>query len=143
MFNFDDYTKGFENIFSKTPFKYDNAMKSTSDYNAKLAKIAFDTAKKNVEVSQAWTKETLSGLDSLVKSQSKPTDYIKVTTDYISKQAQISPKYFSEFAEIAKKTQLDTIELFMDLGKEAKDDVNKSSEKKTSSPKPTPTDASV
>ena len=31
----------------------------------------------------------------------------------------------SEFAEIAKKTQLDTIELFMQAGKEAKEEMNK------------------
>lgn len=139
MFSFDDYTKGLENLFLKSPFKYDDVTKSTSEYNEKLAKIAFDAAKKNVEVSQAWTKETLSGLENLAKPQPKPADYVKISTDYISEQAQISPKYLSEFAEIAKKTQLDTIELFMDLGKQTKDGVNKSSEKKTPSSKPTST----
>jgi hypothetical protein len=44
----------------------------------------------------------------------------------------------SEFAEIAKKTQLDTIELFMQAGKEAKDEMNKAS-KKATTPKQTPT----
>ena len=43
----------------------------------------------------------------------------------------------SEFAEIAKKTQLDTIELFMQAGKEAKDEMNKAS-KKATTPKQTP-----
>ena len=102
MFSPDDYTKNFENIFSKSPFKYDDVIKSSSEYNAKFAKIAFDNVRKNIELSQAWTKETLSGLESFTKSQSKPADYVKVTTDYITEQAQVSPKYLSEYAEIAK-----------------------------------------
>ena len=140
MLNFDDYKNGFENMFSKTSFKIDDVIKNTSEYNSKLAKIAFDAAKKNVEISQAWTKETLSSLENLAKPQTKPGSYIKITNDYITEQTQISPKYLAEFAEIAKKTQLDTIEFFMDLGKKANDDVNKSSEKKSSSTKPTSTE---
>ena len=33
-------------IFSKSPFKYDDVIKSSSEYNAKFAKIAFDNVKK-------------------------------------------------------------------------------------------------
>ena len=142
MFSPDDYTKNFENIFSKSPFKYDDVIKSSSEYNAKFAKIAFDNVKKNIELSQAWTKETLSGLEGFTKSQSKPADYVKVTTDYITEQAQVSPKYLSEYAEIAKKTQLDTIELIMEVGKNAKNGMNKSTEK-SSSPKQKSSESSV
>ena len=142
MFSPDDYTKNFENIFSKSPFKYDDVIKSSSEYNAKFAKIAFDNVRKNIELSQAWTKETLSGLESFTKSQSKPADYVKVTTDYITEQAQVSPKYLSEYAEIAKKTQLDTIELIMEVGKNAKNGMNKSAEK-SASPKQKSSEPSV
>ena len=77
-------------------------------------------------------------MDKLVKPQSKPEDYVKVATDFVTEQSQTSPKFMSEFAEIAKKTQLDTIELFMQAGKEAKDEMNKAS-KKATTPKQTPT----
>ena len=36
-------------------------------------------------------------------SQSKPEDYVKVATDFVTEQAQTSPKFMSEFAEIAKR----------------------------------------
>lgn len=143
MFSLDDYTKSFENMFSKSPFKYDDVIKSTSEYNTKFAKIALDTVKKNIEVTQAWTNKTLSGLESFTKPQSKPTDYVKVATDYITEQAQVSPKYLSEYAEVAKKTQIDTVELFMEAGEDAKNGMNKSPEKKTSSPKQKSSEHSV
>ncbi len=143
MFNLDDYTKNFENIFSKSPLNFDDVIKNSSEYNAKFAKIAFNTVKRNIEVSQAWTKETLSSLENLTKSQSKPDDYVKITSDYITEQAQASPKYLNEFAEIAKKTQLDTIELMMEFGKDAKDGMSKTSGKKPSTPKQTLNETSV
>ena len=137
MFSFDDYKKNFEEMFSKSPINLEDFYKSANEYNSKFSKIAFDTFKKNVEVSQDWTKETIGGMDKLVKPQSKPEDYVKVATDFVTEQAQTSPKYMSEFAEIAKKTQLDTIELFMQVGKEAKEEMNKVA-KKATAPKQTP-----
>ena len=137
MFSFDDYKKNFEEMFSKSPINLEDFYKSANEYNFKFSKIAFNTFKKNVEASQAWTKETIGGMNKLVKPQSNPEDYVKVATDFVTEQAQTSPKYMSEFAEIAKKTQLDTIELFMQAGKEAKEEMNKAA-KKATAPKQTP-----
>ena len=130
MFNFDDYTKAFENYLSKTPFNYDEIMKSTNENNSKFAKIAFNSAQKNLEISQAWAKETLIGLKTFSNTQPKPDDFLKASTDYITEQAQKSPKYLAEFAEIAKKTQLETIELLMSVSKEAKDGMSKATQPK-------------
>ena len=61
MFSFDDYKKNFEEMFSKSPINLEDFYKSANEYNSKFSKITFDTFKKNVEVSQAWTKETIGG----------------------------------------------------------------------------------
>ena len=131
MFNIDDFTKNFDNMFSKSPSSYEEMIKNFSDYNTKFTKIAFNNIKKNVEVSQSWTKSTLNGLDTFTSSKTKPADYLKATTDYFTEQAQTTPKYLADFAEIAKKTQLDTVELFMEAGKEAKYEMSKTANKKT------------
>ena len=143
MIKFDDYKKNFEEMFSKSPINLEDFYKSVNDYNSKFSKIAFDTFKKNVEVSQAWTKETLSGMDKLVKQQGQPEDFAKVASDFVTEQAQTSPKYMSELAEIAKKNQLDTIELFMQAGKEAKEEMNKAVKKATTSKKTAAADTEV
>ena len=143
MINFDDYKKNFEEMFSKSPINLEDFYKSVNDYNSKFSKIAFDTFKKNVEVSQAWTKETISGMDKLIKQQRNPEDYAKVASDFVTEQAQSSPKYMSELAEIAKKNQLDTIELFMQAGKEAKEEMNKAAKKATTSKKTPAADTEV
>ena len=133
MFNFEDYSKNFEKMMSQSPVKFDDAMKSVMDYNSKFGKITLDTVKKNAELSQAWAKESLSALDPFVKSTEKPEDFMKVATDYMSSQTQSTPKHMAEFAEVAKKAQLETIDLMMKAGKDAQEELSSVTKKATSS----------
>ena len=133
MFNFEDYSKNFEKMMSQSPIKFDDAMKSVMDYNSKFGKIALDTVKKNTELSQAWAKESLSALDPFVKSTEKPEDFMKISTDYVSSQTQSTPKHIAEFAEVAKKAQLETIDLMMKAGKDAQEELSSAKKKATSS----------
>ena len=133
MFNFEDYSKNFEKMMSQSPIKFDDAMKSVMDYNSKFGKIALDTVKKNTELSQAWAKESLSALEPFVKSTEKPEDFMKIATDYMSSQTQSAPKHIAEFAEVAKKAQLETIDLMMKAGKDAQEELSSVTKKATSS----------
>mgnify|MGYP001403747551 CR=1 FL=1 len=132
MFNFEDYSKNFEKIMAQSPIKVDGAMKSVMEYNTKLGKIALNTLKKNAELSQAWTKESLTSLDPFVKGSEKPEDFMKMTNDYVTSQAQSTPKHMAEFAEVAKKAQLETIDLMMKAGKDAQEELMSASKKATS-----------
>jgi hypothetical protein len=49
-----------------------NSVDSVLEFNSKLSKIALDTFKKNAELSQEWSKETLNALENLTKTQKKP-----------------------------------------------------------------------
>ena len=133
MFNFEDYTKNFEKIMSQSPIKIDDAMKSMMDYNTKVGKIALDTVKKNTELSQSWAKESLSALDPFFKGTEKPEDFMKIATDFVTTQTQSAPKHMAEFAEVAKKAQLETIDLMMKTGKDAQEELTNVAKKATSS----------
>ena len=133
MFNFEDYTKNFEKIMSQSPFKIDDAMKSMMDYNTRVGKIALDTVKKNTELSQSWAKESLAALDPFVKGTDKPEEFMKIASDYVSTQTQSTPKHMAEFAEVAKKAQLETIDLMMKAGKDAQEELTNVAKKATSS----------
>jgi hypothetical protein len=49
--------------------------------------------------------------------------------DFVVEQSQSSPKHLAEYAEIAKKAQLDTIDLYMTAGKEINEEMTKSAKK--------------
>ena len=78
--------------------------------------------KKNAELSQAWTKDTLSKLEVATEVQKDPSDYAKVVSDIASSQAQTAPEHIAAFAEVAKKAQMDTVELMLATGKNVRDE---------------------
>jgi hypothetical protein len=140
MFTFDEYTKNFEKFSTQNPFMSSHSLDSIFEFNSKLSKIALDTLKKSAELSQDWSKETLNSLDTFTKTHKNPSDYSKVINDFITQQTQSSPKHIAEFAELAKKAQLDTIDLYMSAGKEINEEMTKTAKKTTNKTVVTPSD---
>jgi hypothetical protein len=52
-------------------------------------------------------------------------------TDFASTQAEMSAESMAAFAEVAKKVQMETVELLMAAGKEAGEDAQKAVKKAT------------
>ncbi len=116
-----DFTKAFENMFSAADTSaFADVFKNATEFSSKFSDIAIKAAEKNAELSQAWTKETLSKIETISKPQSDPSNYAKVVSEITTAQAQATPEHLAAFAEVAKKAQMDTIELFMSAGQEAK-----------------------
>ena len=115
-----DFTKAFENIFASTDTTaFNDVFKNAAEFNSKISDIAIKAAEKNAELSQAWTKETLSKLETITKPQTDPKEYAQVITDFTTAQAKATPEHITAFAEVAKKAQMDTIELLLSAGQEA------------------------
>ena len=99
---------------------FTDAFQNTAEFSGKMAKIALEAAEKNAELSQAWTKDTLGKLEAATEVQKDPSDYAKVVSDIASSQAQTAPEHIAAFAEVAKKAQMDTVELMLVAGKDAR-----------------------
>ena len=140
MFTFDEYKKNIEKFYTQNPFMPLHSLDIILEFNSKLSKITLDTIKKNTKLSQEWSKETLNSLETFTKTQKNPSDQSKVINDFITQQTQSSPKHIAEFAELAKKAQLDTIDLYMSDGKEINDDMTTPATKTTNKTVVTPSD---
>ncbi|MFC3053007.1 phasin, PhaP [Kordiimonas pumila] len=127
-FDTPDFTKAFETFFKAIPTDtsaFDEAFKSASTFAGKYSDIMIGAAQKNIDLSAAWTKDALAGLDKIAKPQAEAAAYEKVTTDVVGDFVQATPERIADFAEVAKKAQLDTIELFMAAGKETTETAKK------------------
>lgn len=96
----------------------DDVFKNTAALNEKLSGVALSAAEKSAEVSNKWAKETLAKLGGMSKAPADPTDYAKSVTDFASASAEVAAENMAAFAEIAKKVQMDTVELMMAAGKD-------------------------
>ena len=52
------------------------------------------------------------------KAKAEPADYAKAMTDFASAYAEVTAEHMAAFAEVAKKVQMDTVELMMAAGKD-------------------------
>ena len=58
---------------------------------------------------------------------------MKIASDFVSTQTQSAPKHMAEFAEVAKKAQLETIDLMMKAGKDTQEKMTNVAKKATPS----------
>ena len=129
-----DFTKMFQDMMGNFPVDmtaFEDAFKNQAAMSEKFSKVALDAAEKSAEISTKWTKETLSKLGEMSKAKKEPADYAKAVTDFASAQAERAAEHMAAFAEIAKKVQMDTVELMMAAGKDFSEDATAAMKKAT------------
>ena len=129
--DFNTVMKEFMGSFPVDTKSMEDAFKSQAALNEKLSGVALDAAEKSAEISSKWTKETLTKLSEVSKAKTDPADYAKAMTDFASANAEVAAENMAAFAEVAKKVQMDTVELLMAAGKDMQEDATKVVKKAT------------
>ena len=122
MTNANDFTKTVQYMMAKFPVDasaFQNAFKTQAAFGEKLSKVALEAAEKSTEISSKWAKETIAKLSGAAKAKSEPADYTKAATDFASAAAELASENLAAFAEVAKKVQMETVELMLAAGKDA------------------------
>ncbi|WP_092063439.1 phasin family protein [Poseidonocella pacifica] len=120
-----DFTAIFKDMMGSFPVDtsaMDDAFKTTAALNEKLAGVALEAADKSTEISTKWTKDTLARLADMSRAKSEPADYAKAMTDFASATAEVAAEHMAAFAEVAKKVQMETVDLMMAAGKDMGED---------------------
>ena len=129
-----DFTKVMQDMMASFPVDataFQNAFKTQAAFGEKLSKVALEAAEKSTEISSKWARETLAKLTAAAKAKAEPTDYSKAATDFASSAAELASENMAAFAEVAKKVQMETVELLMAAGKEASSEASAAVKKAT------------
>ena len=121
----EDFNKYVTELLSSFPLDNSaltDAFKNSAALGEKMSKVAIDAAEKSNEISSKWTKETLAKLSDVTSVKDEPTDYTKAMTDFASAQAELASENLAAFAEVAKKVQMETVELMLAAGKEVQEE---------------------
>jgi hypothetical protein len=116
-----DFTKVMTDMMAKFPMDtaaMQTAFKTQAAFGEKMAKVALEAAEKSADLSSKWTKDTLAKISTAATAKAEVADYTKAATDFASASAETAAEHMAAFAEIAKKVQLDTVELLMAAGKD-------------------------
>ncbi len=133
-----DYTKIMKDMLGVFPVDMtamQDVLRTQASLGEKLSKMAVKAAENSAEVSAKWTKQTLSKVAEVTKFKDDPADYGKAMTDFASAQAEIAAESMSAFAEIAKKVQMETVELMLAAGKDVSEDATAAVKKATAAAK--------
>ena len=120
-----DYTKAMKDFMGAFPVDMSavqEAFKTQATFGEKLSKVALEAADKSSEISNKWTKDTIARVSGVSKAKEDPADYTKAVTDFATAQAELAAENMAAFAEVAKKVQLETVELMLAAGKDMQED---------------------
>ncbi|THH35761.1 phasin, PhaP [Aliishimia ponticola] len=129
--DFTAMMKDFMGAFPVDTKSMEDAFKSTATLNEKLSGVAIEAVEKSAELSNKWTKDTLSKMAEMSKVKAEPADYAKAISDFASASAEVAAENMAAYAEIAKKVQMDTVELMMAAGKDMQEDATAAVKKAT------------
>jgi hypothetical protein len=135
MADAQDFTKMFQDMmsaFSMDPSAMQDAFKTQAALAEKMSKVALEAAEKSTEISAKWTKDTLAKVGEIATVKDEPTDYTKSMTDFASASAEMAAENMAAFAEVAKKVQMETVELMLAAGKDFSEDATSAMKKATS-----------
>lgn len=129
-----DFTKTLQDMMANFPVdtsSVQEALKSQNILGEKLAKVALTAAERSTEISAQWAKDSIARMGELAVVKEEPSEYAKAVTDFASASAEVAAEHMAAFAEVAKKVQMDTVDLMLTAGKDMASDAQKAAEKAT------------
>lgn len=129
-----DFTKVVQDMMAAFPVDtsaMQGAFKTQAAIAEKLSKVALEAAEKSTEITSKWTKDTIAKLGDVTKAKTEATDYTKSMTDFASAAAEMAAENMAAFAEVAKKVQMETVELMLAAGKDISEDATAAVKKAT------------
>ncbi len=129
-----DFAKTMQDMMASFPVDasaFQNAFKTQAAFAEKFSKVALEAAEKSTEITSKWAKDSIAKLTDVSKAKTEPTDYTKSVTDFASAAAEMAAENMAAFAEVAKKVQMETVELMLAAGKDMSEDATAAVKKAT------------
>nr|WP_111297803.1 Phasin [Paracoccus saliphilus] len=127
-----DFAKTMQDMMANFPIdtsSFQEAMKSQNLLGEKLARVALSAAERSTEISARWAKDSITRMGELASIKEEPSDYTKAMSDFASASAELAAEHMAAYAEVAKKVQMDTVDLMLTAGKDIASDAQKVAEK--------------
>jgi hypothetical protein len=129
-----DFAKVMQDMMASFPVDssaMQNAFKTQAALAEKMSKVALEAAEKSTEITSKLAKDTIAKIADMTRAKSEPTDYTKAATDFASAAAEMTAESMAAFAEVAKKVQMETVELMLAAGKDMSEDATAAVKKAT------------
>jgi hypothetical protein len=120
-----DMTKMMQDMMQMFPFDTNamqDAFRSQAQLGEKMTRVALDAAEKSTDITAKWARDTLARVGEMSRAKAEPADISKAATDFATAAAELAAENMAAFAEVAKKVQMETVELMLAAGKDFSED---------------------
>ena len=129
-----DFTKMVQDVLTAFPLDataVQEAFKTSAALGEKMTKVVLEAAEKSTEISSKWTKDAIAKVGEVAKAKEEPADYSKAISEFATASAEMAAENLAAFAEVAKKVQMETVELILAAGKDISEDASAAMRKAT------------
>ena len=111
MNQFQDYTKALSNMAMNDTYQ------KTAANMEKAVSIALNAASEVVDINDRWAKDTLARAKGVAEERPSPENMVRTMQDYASSSWEASAQYLASYTEVARKAQMDAVELAIGTAK--------------------------
>lgn len=129
-----DFTKMVQDVLTAFPVDasaVQEAFKTSAALGEKMTKVVLEAAEKSTEISSKWTKDAIAKVGEVARAKEEPADYSKAISEFATASAEMAAENLAAFAEVAKKVQMETVELILAAGKDISEDASAAMRKAT------------
>ena len=120
MTQFQNYAKALADMASSFPLAptsvKDTYQKAAENFE-QATSIALNAASEVVAINDKWAKDTLARAKEVSRDNLAPEHVTKTFQDYASASWETSAQYLASYTEIARKAQMDAVELALGSAK--------------------------
>ncbi|WP_299363135.1 Phasin [uncultured Paracoccus sp.] len=123
-----DFTKNFQDMMSNLPIDNSSmteAFKTQTALGEKMSRVALEAAERSTEISAQWARDAIARLGELSAAREQPAEYAKAMSDFATAATEIASQHMAAYAEVAKKVQMETVDLMLNAGKDAASDAQR------------------
>ena len=132
MMKTPDLNKAMQDMMQNLPVDTSSvkeAFRTQTALGEKMTRVALQAAERSTEISAQWAKDTLARMGELTTAKDQPADYAKAMSDFAAAAAEMAAEHMAAYAEVAKKVQMDTVDLMLTAGKDIAQDAQGAAQK--------------
>ena len=94
----------------------------------RLSRMIPQAAEQSTDISAQWTQETIACMDDLVSPGDQPADQGRAMAAFTTAMTMLTNRHMAAFAEVARRLQMDTVDLMLTAGDNIVDDAQQAAE---------------
>ena len=112
----NEFTKPWADMFAQNPLNpaaFSDASRKYAATGEALAALALNAAESSAELTGKWTMDTLSHMKDVCVAKEDAAAYAQAARDFASSFMESAAENTAAYAEIAKRAQVETTEIFL------------------------------